>query len=316
MKYLKEAYLCMKLSNDYILNKHMFLLSKDYAEDSIKAYLNFHKSHILEFEKTKCKDLLHFTDEEVKEVAKRIFDTLSPSSIRMIKSFIKKYHEWGIENNLDVNFKFDSSYFINTCTADWYINLDDFYEMCEKMLGKTSISNIIPLILARYGIVGDNLETMINLKWENVNPINLEVNVSKNGEVINTVPIDRRFICWLYIAKCSNFKTRGIIELDKGYVLRIKSHSKEDKVSYATVYTKQMIAFKSINMSRVNFKDLFNCRIIDLLHIKYKNNITLNNISDVLNILGDSPDTNATKLTMIKQTYGILTKNNIKIKAY
>jgi hypothetical protein len=303
----------MKLSKDYSVNKHMFLLSKDYADKSIKAFLNFHKSHILRLERIKNKDLLYFTNEEIKELARSVEKVLSPSSVMTIRSFINKYYEWGKENNLDVNFEFNPVVFQIVYTADWYINLDDFYKICERMLEKTSVSNIIPLILARYAIVGTDLKTMMNIKWNDIDAINLKANIKKDNEIIRKLPIDYRFICWLYITKCSHFERQGISELDKGYILRTKTHSKGETVNYNTIYTKQMVCFDSIKMDRINFKDLFNSRVVDILYSKYGDNINEHEIIKTLNSLGERSDTKRTRIVKIKNACDIITENNIKV---
>ena len=180
-----------------INNKKNFLNDTYSNENTRKAYLSLYKNVILEDEISRGKDLMYFTSEELKEVMLSLVNN-KQSSKGSIASISTKYLDYCVNkgyiltNNmksLSINdLKKENKRFI----LNDVVNLNKFYKWLTELEIKHDLYITLPLLFARYGIVGEELSDMINVKYEDIDRNNFTINI--NGVLF---PIDKQFINWI-----------------------------------------------------------------------------------------------------------------------
>jgi integrase len=298
----------MELSDDYIKNKELFFNYNNYKDSSIKPYMALYKKYVYNKEIVFNKDLMLFNRKQIQEIAEQVIG-LNKSTASMLKSFIKKYGEWGEKNKLEVGYYIEEKDFKVIDFYEWFINLDDFYEMCEEMLSLVDIPIIMPLILARYGVTGDELIDMRNLKWDDIDRKHRKIVIDKNGEVLK-FKIDKVFISWIDRAK----EYAKANKLDYGNIItptdNVKTLKNKKVINYNTVYTRANTAFSKVGRKRIPYKDLASSRMLDILHEEKGSYITLKDIKWIMKEFGEDPKTNNSKIYKLQSAYESL-KNKI-----
>lgn len=258
-----------KLALEYIKSKYNKL-------DSRNIQINLYKTHINPVETTMKKPIWGFTINELKEYFKNI-DSNSSNLKRSVYSFIKNYTDWIICNkglsdvnnikliNIEELISVDSKKLIN----DLY-GLKNFYDEISILEKQTGIQNIILFVMARYGIMGADLEDALSLRISDIE--NDKVNIYRNNVLKTTVPIDEDFKFWCSKANAvkSNAKTDTIV--------KSINNNCSGEVSERAIYTR-------INQSKANFrlKDLYRSRVFDL--VLEKRRIRKIKTTDIQNVL-------------------------------
>ena len=222
------------------------------------------------------KPIWGFTIDELKEYFKNI-NSNSSNLKRSIYSFIKNYTDWIISskgltnvNNIKfINIEKLTSVDSKSLIDDLY-GLKNFYNEISILEKQTGIQNIILFVMARYGIMGADLEDALSLRITDIE--NDKVNIYRNNVLKTTVPIDENFKFWCDKANevVSSAETDTII----------KSINKNclGEISERAVYTR-------INQSKANFrlKDLYRSRVFDL--VLEKRRIRKIKTTDIQNVL-------------------------------
>lgn len=271
----------LKGYDKYQLNKLLFL-NENYDNKRTKVtYFILYQNNLHDIEVQKGKDIMNFTTREIETMVNSIiytYDTIRQN----ILSFIRIYCNWGVEKGLikknpcdDLNTK-KSKKNSKIFLEDKIFGKTDFYATLEEMEKNTKLPNLIPLLLARYGIIGENLSKMINLKWEDIDEdIKVVYIKDEQGNVICDLPIDDKFIEYIHKARLysESPKVSGknlVRYSDYGYVLK-KAYSEKDvddeekTVKYATVFNRVNDCCKSIGIKRIPFKRLLLSRQIEIL---------------------------------------------------
>lgn len=280
------------------------------------AYWTLYNNNLHFDEVNKGKDLKFFSTSELQVLIKSTFgmDTTKAS----IGSFLNMYYRWA-DNRGDISV----NPYLGIDTASIKTNSKrmlesklygqkQFYQLCKEMEKHTKLPNIIPFILARYGIAGEKLYYMRYLKWEDIDRKNLIVNIVKryideNGnpieKLISKLPVDFEFIKW--IDKAKNYtetteeelnqdgqdvkKKNRVRYADYGYVLKKAidaNATEEEKVNkYNTLYNRAKIACLDLGIKRIAFKDLVRTRQLELLlQIRKKHRLTSKDFDNIIDL--------------------------------
>ena len=286
------------LEKDFLKNKVSFLNDTYSNENTRKAYASLYKNIILEEEIHKGKDLMYFTSEELKEVMLSLVSN-KQSSKGSVASIVTKYLDYCINkgyiltNNmktLSVNeLKKENKRFI----LNDVVNLNKFYKWLTELEIKHDLYITLPLLFARYGIVGEELSDMINVKYEDIDRNNFTINI--NGVLF---PIDKQFINWIDKATQGRKKEGLILFNYKGQPITSKN----------TIYNMFYKAFQLLNRKRISAKELRNNRKMDLLfNIRSCREVTIQDIENVEHIIGYNNNNNIrSNIIRTKKTYELL----------
>lgn len=283
---------------ELINNKKIFLNDTYSNENTRKAYLSLYKNVILEDELSIGKDLMHFTIEELKEVMLSMVNN-KQSSKGSIASISTKYLDYCVNkgyiltNNmksLSINdLKKENKRFI----LNDVVNLNKFYKWLTELEIKHDLYITLPLLFARYGIVGEELSDMMNVKYEDIDRNNFTINI--NGVLF---PIDKQFINWIDKATQGRKKEGVILFNHKGQPISSKN----------TIYNMFYKAFQLLNRKRISAKELRNNRKMDLLfNIRCCRDVTIQDIENVEHIIGYNNNNNIrSNIIRTKKTYELL----------
>lgn len=304
LKYLKENY------DKFQRQKIDWLDSnKEYSEATKRTYWVLINNNVCPAEKKKNKDLYDFTNEEIEEMLSKI-ESNNIKTVTILKSIITSYINWSIEEGYKLiknqDGSFDKSKLFKSFRvqlAVQYKTLDEFYEILEEL--KCSDIDKMMLVLARYGISGQKLVYMCNLKWKQIDKDNMIVNI---GDSIK-LPIDERFITYLeraYKCKEYDYKTSTLKYIDYGYVIKVSDKSEEHISNINTLVTRTYSLFKNSGMPRIAFGELTTWRKFDLLFeiLNQKGEVTYDDVKNVLVTL-EGKYTNA-KAQYLKERFVIL----------
>ena len=296
----------LKTYDEYILNKLAFL-NDTYSNKNTKlSYFTYYKNFFHEEEIIKGKDLMYFTTIEIKELLLSLINT-KPSSRGAFLSFINNYLNYCVDKGY---INHNQSVAINTKEIKKVskrvidvelINLKNFYEMVNEVYTKNSYNRvIIPVLFARYGILGEGCEDIMNLTFENVDHHNKLVRIKKNGDVI-LLPIDENFIKWVY--KASNNDTGIILKNNRGEAIESKN----------TIYNMFYKFFSVIDKPRISAKVLRENRKLDLLgDIRKERDITMKDIEMVECLISYDNDNNSrTGILKLRDLYEVVFGENV-----
>lgn len=337
----------MSEANPYEINKNTFL-NEYYKDDSIDTKIVLYalwKGAIQYIEEMKMKDLYQFSPSEISDL---IISTPTTSRVRKesIFNFIKQYCDWAFSKELiNVNptdgLNREELVQVNKRAIKRKVmGLSDFYNLCYSMLENTSVFNVLPLVLARYGITGSELSYMSNLKWNDIDRENMIVNIvnHETGEVITQLKVDKNFINWIDIAKDTNdYKVKtnkeksGITSfetvsnggyIDRGYVnkISIKTRESEDvlKVEKSSLYSRINLAFRDNEMNVISLGSLEKSRKIEvLLEKRESRKLTTRDVQEV--VLMFNPSASAGAYNSLKNDYQSITGDTVlpaRAKAY
>lgn len=283
---------------ELIENKEIFLKDVYKNPNTRKAYMSLYKNVILEDELNRGKDLMYFTIQELEEGLLSMVNN-KQSSKGSIASIVTKYLDYCVNkgyiltNNmksLSINdLKKENKRFI----LNDVVNLNKFYKWLTELEIKHDLYITLPLLFARYGIVGEELSDMINVKYEDIDRNNFTINI--NGVLF---PIDKQFINWIDKATQGRKKEGVILFNYKGQPISSKN----------TIYNMFYKAFQLLNRKRISAKELRNNRKMDLLfNIRSCREVTIQDIENVEHIIGYNNNNNIrSNIIRTKKTYELL----------
>lgn len=271
----EEKMKILKTYDKYQLSK-LKMLNDSYPNKSTKiTYFTIYQTNLHSAEELKGKDLMNFTTKEIEDLIETLLYAYDTTRQNLI-TFTNLYCEWAVEEKLIKKnpcsklkrdkIKTNPKIFL----SNKIYGKTKFYDMIELLEQKTKLPNIIPLILARYGIVGKNLNAMINLRWNDIDE-NSKIVYINNMQL----PIDHKFIEYIHKAKAyiESPRTGGkntVRYCDYGYVLKKAFNENNEKdehetTKYATIFNRTNEASKSIGIARIPFKNLLLTRQFELL---------------------------------------------------
>ena len=275
----------LKNYDDYEKRKLIYL-NEMYKENSLNTLINSwskYEKHIHKFEELFNKDLMEFNSNEIKGVITNLvsYGTDVKSGVY---NFINNYFKWCelrgevITNPCNV---IDRKKIIsdNEQVLKKKIQSIDYIEdLLELSDDLNCLYLAFPLLLARYGIVGNKLSYMRKLKWEDIDYENKKVRICDEVNGTFYIPVDDIFLKWIKtmketttydsVRKGDNIVTKDLY--DNGYVLKkttdeggyIKNDSSVN--SRNARFTKLMKEFDK-SFKRISYEGLYKARILDFL---------------------------------------------------
>lgn len=298
------------MPSDHQLNKLIFFKDLEYSESTKKTYWGLYLNYIADLENKYEKDLGDFSQSIIDEYL-QVIQYKSRQTINQVNAFINKYLKWYSEyynvEQKKFNFLFEKQ------KEDWYLSKKDFFKMCNKMIENEELGLhcIIPLIFARYGILGKEAIYMRNVKWNDIDYENKTVTIhDTNNNIISNISIDEEFLDWMNILKQYEKALYKGEKVKNKYIIKSQIE-KEEIINYSTVNTKSYRSFTSIKMKRISFTTLANCAIVDYLYSIYKHKRLKDNQELIEELLKFYPDVNVdlNKLINIKRLYVEATNN-------
>ena len=256
--------------SEYAKNKNVFLLDIYDNEGTLKTSYNSFNKNVIPVEEAKNKDLMYFTPNELKELMDSIAST-SFSTKDRVYNVMNSYLDYCVSkgyitiNNLSGLDKEELCRPPKLMARYRIVSKEDVYKWCDEsvLTGRVSIMDCLPLLLARYGIVGKGLSRIINLKLENINTDNKTIEIYEEDKLL-VFPVDDRLIEYIY--RAVDLKEHNNLKyIDSGNIIKAREDYPNLIVDEAYIYNKVTAIFNLKIMPRISFKALELSRKIDFL---------------------------------------------------
>jgi integrase len=273
-------------------NKLKFLNELYDNEVTVKSMWSCYNNHINEHEIQLGKEAMFFSNIEVDEVIATKFK-YSPAMKDQIINFISQYKNWGVSNKQikhnsvkAMDRKSTTKSMVNVLINKVW-GLGEFYNLLVKIEQTSQLSHTIPLLLARYGIIGKELIEMRSLQWDDINYEKKQVSIVESGKAPRILDVDDRFIKQIDKYKLS----LDTDEEDFGYVLKKPKKNQNDSsllISRHTIDTRIYLACEGAEVPRIAIGDLLKSRYMDyLLDMRKERKLSIDDIQWVqLNFKG------------------------------
>lgn len=229
---------------------------------------NVYKKNILNWELILNKDLYEFDIAQLDELISSI-----PSSSIHIKasvySFCNQYLNYCISkriismNNIKALPRDTYTEISQKLASSKLISYKQFWDMIQLMEVHTDIQNIIPIVMSYYGINGDDMKWMRNLKLEDLDKENEVAYITSEGEIKAVIPVDDKFID--YCKKACEEADIGSEYVSTSTIIKPTINSRSDVVPENSLYARIYEAFDSSGIKRIRLNDLVKSRKIALL---------------------------------------------------
>ena len=260
----------IKEHSEYAKNKNIFLLDMYDNEGTLRTSYNRFKKNVIPIEEAKGKDLMYFNAKELINLMNSVVSS-SFSTKSRVYDLINIYLDYCINkgyitiNNLSGLNKEELCKPHTLMARYRVVSLNDVYKWCDDSIltGKVSIMDCLPLLLARYGIVGKGLSRIINLKLENINIENKTIEIYEEDKLL-VFPIDDRLIEYIY--KAVDLKEHNNLKyIDSGNIIKVREDYSNSVADETYIYNKVTAVFNLKIMPRISFKALELSRKIDFL---------------------------------------------------
>lgn len=275
----------MQIPNDFQLNKLLFFKELKYSENTKNLFWYYYITFIYDIEMKSNKDLYDFSNDEIDEY-KLVIKDKSQGTIKNSNMFINKYLKW-YADYYRVDKKSFSLKIKSEQNDNWYISKKDFFELCNRIMKEkqsNSMTTLVPLVFARYGIFGNEYIYMRNTQWCDINFDNKKVAIrNENQAIVSYIPVDQDFINWLFKLKLNEKKFYKGKEIINQYVIKTQIE-KNDIASYSSIQSKAHNVFRNSKEKRYRYIDLFNSALVDAIDELYNYNKLIDNynISEAL----------------------------------
>lgn len=267
------------IGKDYETEKEKeIILSKyDKFQRAKIEYLNFmydneltlinmwslYNSHIHDKEVLLGKDIVFFTNKEIKDLIYSKFN-YGKKTKGSIMSMISNIKEWARERG-DIIVNDVNGINRNDLTAskpvilnNYLMGMVEFYKFLDFAETKScTINDLVPLLLARYSIAGVNLKHMINLKWKDIDYENKTVTIyleKKDVIIPRKIFVDDLFLNTVDLIKED-------ITNEDDYVLS----KNNGQYSKSGLRTKTFVVAKNTEKPRISYNNLVKSRQLDYL---------------------------------------------------
>lgn len=291
--------------DEFTMNKLAFL-NDVYQKSTQVAYFIYYKNFFNSEEKLRGKDLMYFTTQEIKELMMSLI-TVKSASKGSFMSFVNAYLNYCVErgyinvnNASGINMK-DIKKLNSKVVNMELINLNKFYNLVEEVYTKKSYNRIVlPVLFARYGILGEGCEDIMKLSFENVDKNNKLVKIIKNNREI-LLPIDNDFINW--VDKLCDHDIGVILRNNRGEIIE----------SRHTIYNMFYRFFSVLERPRISAKILRENRKLDLLgDIRKERDVTMKDIEMVESLISYDNDNNSrTGILKLRNLYEVVFGENV-----
>lgn len=328
---------------DAFQKNKMIFINKYYDNEKTKDnYFSLYNNNIHPIEVEKNKDLAHFTSEECVNMFSS-FLYLGKSTKQTLTLFCKFYFLYNIDINEIISSPMEFIK-VNTFSGEnpiilkndlWGLNA--FYRDLKRLETDNNISDLLILVLARYGVQGDKLFAIRNLKWKDIDETNKCINIIdyKTGEVIRSLPVDDMFVEWIREYKVNLIALRKGVTADKTEDIKEEDiildeneycilSNKGEQVSYGTCYAMLRRIFEKSKTEIVKFKTLlFNRQFELLLELRRERQLVSTDFYEIVDEfdLDKRENVNTTRVYDLIKKYEKLTndvvvkiKNNTRVK--
>lgn len=305
-----------KEKTTFEINKNTFIVSIYDKESTMKVSYNSLKKNVVPIEVAKNKDLMYFTAPELIDLMTFV-PTTSISTKRRLYHIIDNYLDWNVSigniqaNNLKGLSKEDLFKINKKVVSYKVMSFDEFFNNCEIALKHEDISpiDIMPLVMARYGIVGESLSWIVNLRYSDLNKENNTVSIMENDRLI-TLPVDDIFFDW--VNKCTECKENdGYLYEHSDKIIRKTVKFEETELNDTFIYNRVDRVFKKTSFPRVSFKLLEFSRKIDfLLDIREERHLTVEDFRIITNLF--KPSASMSSANTLVKSYESLTNDIVQ----
>lgn len=232
-----------------------------------------YNNNIHDYEVALNKDVMFFDINDIESIIYSKFQ-YKESYRRTIVSFIVNYMDWGIaRGDLEVNIAKNinvgkvTKNKLKTLKENIY-GLDEFYSMLNEINMKLPKYHTIPLLLARYGVLGKNAEDISNLKWQDIDLENNKIKIvdPKTGKLKQIYYTDNRFSEYMKNYKYDEDLNKTI-ETDYIVYKRKVFETITTDIRYtgSGLRNLTMVIAKTMEEDRIAFKDLIQSRKLDYI---------------------------------------------------
>lgn len=266
---------------------------------------NLYVGNILKFERIFDKYVFEFNMHDMKELLSSIASDSLPV-LDSVYGFINQYIEYqiAVKKTISINilesFNRDEILKVNKkALIRKVVGLNEFWNSISEMETKVDINNILPLVFARYGLMGSDVEHIINADIKNIDRENMiYITVDKDGNNI-IIPIDNRFID--FCEKVVDYYK----EKEKGYIL-------QDVSTDSSVYGRIRKAEITTGI-KMKLNDLYRSRILDfLLDIRRERKLVAPDFQNI--ILMFYPNSSAGRYSSLVKFYENLTHDKVYMR--
>ena len=160
-----------KEKTSFEINKNTFIVSNYDNQTTMNVLYNKLKKNVVPVEIAKNKDLMYFSSPELIDLM-ALLPTSSYATKKGVYNLIKNYLDWNLSlgniqvNNLDGLNREDLCKVSKKLASHKVISKEELLMYCDMAEKSEEVSaiDIMPLVMARYGIVGGKLSWIINLK--------------------------------------------------------------------------------------------------------------------------------------------------------
>lgn len=268
-------YISEELYNEKLMKASRFEQQKQVYIDQIYSnnkskmtIYNLYKSNALNWEIILDKDLYEFNIQELDS----LIGSIPSSSIHIkanVYNFVNQYIDWCISkrlisiNNMNALDRETYTSISQKLASSKLISYEQLWDMVQHMETKTNIQNILPIIFAYYGIGGNDMEYMRNLRLEDLDRENEVAYIRLQGDLKAVLPIDEKL--YAYCVKACEEADMDSEYVSSSLIIKPTKKSINDVVPENSIYARIYEAFDSSNIKRIRLNDLAKSRKITLL---------------------------------------------------
>lgn len=268
-------YISEELYNEKLMKASRFEQQKQVYIDQIYSnnkskmtIYNLYKSNALNWEIILDKDLYEFNIQELDS----LIGSIPSSSIHIkanVYNFVNQYIDWCISkrlitiNNMNALDRETYTSISQKLASSKLISYEQLWDMVQYMETKTNIQNILPIIFAYYGIGGNDMEYMRNLRLEDLDRENEVAYIRLQGDLKAVLPIDEKL--YAYCVKACEEADMDSEYVSSSLIIKPTKKSINDVVPENSIYARIYEAFDSSNIKRIRLNDLAKSRKITLL---------------------------------------------------
>ena len=268
-------YISEELYNEKLMKASRFEQQKQVYIDQIYSnnkskmtIYNLYKSNVLNWEIILDKDLYEFNIQELDS----LIGSIPSSSIHIkasVYNFVNQYIDYCISkrlitiNNMNALDRETYTSISQKLASSKLISYEQLWDMVQYMETKTNIQNILPIIFAYYGIGGNDMEYMRNLRLEDLDRENEVAYIRLQGDLKAILPIDEKL--YDYCVKACEEADMDSEYVSSSLIIKPTKKSINDVVPENSIYARIYEAFDSSNIKRIRLNDLAKSRKIALL---------------------------------------------------
>lgn len=307
-----------KSKSVYERNKNVYIKEVYDNLESMNVLWSVYTRNILPFEKSLNKDLYQFNVSELGDLLKSVPST-SINVKEQVFSFCSQYLIWAIDkkliriNNLAVFNREEITAISNKLASSKYISMERMWQLANEFSMKNDKQEILPMVLGRYGVVGEDFDMMLNLRLEDIEDNIINV-YNQDEELVTIIPSDIRLKRYCEMAINED---NSVYKGDK--LLKQDWSKNRNELDWSGIYRRIKKVYKDNNCKNISFNNLLLSRKIDLiLEVREERKVNTNDLLDIIKIF--NPKATNGSYSSLKRYYEGLTgdkvMSSVKKKGY